>query len=118
MLYFDVNYNSSFALTHPDFEKDSLQVEGPEFVDSIIDLYILSPIDLALAKVSRFERNDREDIEELARCNLIGAAELEKRAAEAVGYYIGDPSFLHTNLKEAGDIIRSAQGLSEAESRG
>jgi hypothetical protein len=111
MVYFDVNYNPSFALTHPDFEKDSLHVEGPEFVDSKIDLYILSPIDLALAKVSRFERNDREDIAELARCNLVDAQDLEKRAAEAIEYYVGNPNLLQINLKEAADIIRTSQGL-------
>jgi hypothetical protein len=113
MVYFDVNYNSSFALTHPDFEKDSRRVEGPEFVDSKIDLYILSPIDLALAKVSRFERNDREDIAEMARCNLIGAQELAKRAAEAIEYYVGNSNLLQINLKEAADIIRASQGLLE-----
>jgi len=113
MVYFDVNFNTGFALMHPDFEKDALLVEGPEFVDSKIDLYILSPIDLALAKVSRFERNDREDIAELARCNLIGAPELEKRAEEAIKYYIGNPNLLQINLKEAEDIIRTSQGLLE-----
>jgi hypothetical protein len=110
MVYFDVNYNVSFALTHPDFEKDAMRVEGPEFVDSKIDLYILSPVDLALNKVSRFERNDREDIAELARLNLIDVQELEKRTAEAIGYYVGNPSMLRLNLKEAADIIRSIQG--------
>jgi hypothetical protein len=110
MVYFDVNYNVSFALTHPDFEKDAMRVEGPEFVDSKIDLYILSPVDLALNKVSRFERNDREDIAELARLNLIDVQELEKRTAEAIGYYVGNPSMLRLNLKEAADIIRAIQG--------
>ena len=109
MVYFDVNYNSSFALTHSDFEKDALRVEGPEFVDSKIDLYILSPVDLALNKVSRFERNDREDIAELARFKLIAVQELEKRAAEAIDYYVGNPSSLKLNLKEAADIIRAVQ---------
>ena len=110
MVYFDVNYNVSFALTHPDFEKDAMRVEGPEFVDSKIDLYILSPVDLALNKVSRFERNDREDIAELARFKLIAVQELEKRAAEAIDYYVGNPSMLRLNLKEAADIIRAVQG--------
>jgi hypothetical protein len=110
MVYFDVNYNVSFALTHPDFEKDAVRVEGPEFVDSKIDLYILSPVDLALNKVSRFERNDREDIAELARFKLIDVQELEKRAAEAIDYYVGNPSMLRLNLKEAADIIRAIQG--------
>jgi hypothetical protein len=113
MVYFDVNYNTSFALTHPDFDQDALRVEGPEFVDSKIELYILSPLDLALNKVSRFERNDKEDITELARCHLVDAQELEKRATEAIGYYVGNPSFLQMNLKEAVDIIRSVQSLSK-----
>lgn len=110
LLYFDVNFNLSFALMHPDFEKDAYRVEGDEFVDAKIDLQILSPVDLALSKVARLEQNDKEDIAELARHNLINANSLEERVAEALKYYIGNQSLLLLNLRETTDIIRKAKG--------
>ncbi len=65
---------------HPDFEKDAALGEGNEVKDDKIKLYILSPVDLALSKVSRLEGNDREDIAELAKRKLISSKELEERA--------------------------------------
>jgi hypothetical protein len=115
MLYFDMNFNFSFALMHPDFEKDAYGVKGNEFDDSKIDLHILSPVDLALSKVARFEENDKEDITELARENLIEAKSLEERAIEALDYYVGNQSPLLLKIREAVDIIRTAQGASKEE---
>jgi hypothetical protein len=81
-------------------------------------LYVVAPIDLALSKVSRFEENDREDIAELARHNLIDPAGLVDRAEVAMGYYIGDTSMLRLNLKEALDIIRAARTGLRGEAEG
>jgi hypothetical protein len=115
MVFFDVNFNLNFALMHPDFEKDAFKVDGNEFDDSKIDLHILSPVDLALSKVARLEQNDKEDIAELARHNLIEAKSLEERAVEALKYYVGNQSLLLLNIQEATDIIRRAKGgLSES----
>ena len=108
VVYFDMNYNTSFALMHPDFEKDSYRVEGNEFQDSKIELHIVAPVDLALSKIARLEENDKEDIAALARNNLIDPMSLEDRAAIAMGYYIGDQSMLLLNLKEAVEIARTA----------
>jgi hypothetical protein len=110
MVYFDMNFNFSFALMHPDFEKDAYRVVGNEFNDSKINLNILSPVDLALSKVARFEANDKEDISELARHNLIDAKSLEERAIEALDYFVGNRSPLLLNIKEAVNIIRTAKG--------
>jgi hypothetical protein len=118
LIYFDMNYNTSFALTHPDFEKDSYRVGGGEFQDPKIHLYVVAPIDLALSKVSRFEENDREDIAELARHNLIDPTALVDRAGVAMDYYIGDPSMLRLNLKEAVDIIHAAKTESKGKTEG
>ena len=104
-----MNYSTSFALMHPDFEKDAYRVGGSEFQDPKIHLYVIAPIDLALSKVSRFEENDREDIAELARHNLIDPTALVDRAEVAMEHYIGDPSMLRMNLKEAVDIVRAAK---------
>lgn len=109
MVYFDMNYNPTFALMHPDFEKDAVLVEGKEFNDDKIKLYILSPVDLALSKVSRFEGNDKEDIAELARCKLLNSSDLEARASEALSFYIGNQAMLKVNIQEAVKIIQAAQ---------
>ena len=118
LVYFDLNYSTSFALMHPDFEKDAYRVEGNEFQDPKIQLYVVTPIDLALSKVSRFEENDREDIAELARHNLIDPSALVDRAEVAMEYYIGDPSSLRINLKEALDIIHAARTGLKGETEG
>jgi hypothetical protein len=109
LVYFDMNYSTSFALMHPDFEKDAYRVEGSEFQDPKIELHIIAPVDLALSKIARLEENDKEDIAELARHNLIDPKLLEDRAAIAMDYYIGDQSMLLLNLKEAVDIARAAK---------
>lgn len=109
VVYFDMNYSTSFALMHPDFEKEAYRVEGNEFQDPKIELHIIAPVDLALSKIARLEENDKEDIAELARHNLIDPTSFEDRAAVAMGYYIGDQSRLLLNLKEALDIARTAK---------
>ena len=109
VVYFDMNYNTSFALMHPDFEKDAYRVEGSEFQDPKIQLYVIAPVDLVLSKIARFEDNDKEDIAELARHGLIDPKALEDRAAMAMDFYIGDQSMLLLNLKEAADIARAAR---------
>jgi len=113
LVYFDMNYNTSFALMHPDFEKDAYCVEGSEFQDPRIQLYVIAPVDLALSKIARLEDNDKEDIAELARHDLIDPKALEDRAAIAMDYYIGDQSMLRLNLKEAADIARTARMTSK-----
>ena len=113
VVYFDMNYNTSFALMHPDFEKDAYRVEGDEFKDSKIELHIITPVDLALSKIARLEENDKEDIAALARHNLIDPTLLEDRAAIAMDYYIGDQSMLRLNLEDAVDIARTAKMKSE-----
>ncbi|OIR05986.1 hypothetical protein GALL_117830 [mine drainage metagenome] len=109
MVYFDMNYNPTFALMHPDFEKDAALVEGNEFKDDKIKLYILSPVDLALSKVSRLEGNDREDIAELAKRKLISSKELEERAEEALSYYIGNQAMLRVNIQDVLEVIETVQ---------
>lgn len=111
MVYFDTNYNTSFALVHPDFEEDAYLVKGSEFDDPRIELRILAPVDLALSKVARLEGNDKEDIAELARHHLVSSRGLNDRAKEALGYYVGSQSMLLINLKEAVEIIQSVRGV-------
>lgn len=70
---------------------------------------MLSPIDLAVAKLSRFADQDREDILLLAREGLIAPASLRKRAEEALGGYVGDLSLVRNSIEIACRLIESAQ---------
>jgi hypothetical protein len=108
-VYFDANYNTTFAVVHPDHEKDAYQVRGAEFDNKKIELYVLSPLDLAVSKIARFQTNDQEDIAELAKRNLITPKGLKDRASEALGYYVGNTSLLLHNLNDAVRIVQENQ---------
>jgi hypothetical protein len=99
-LYFDANYSDTFALMHPDHRKDSREWPGIGNERRLIQLYVLSPIDLALSKVSRFSEQDHADILVLAEHGLVDADELRARATEALEYYVGDTRWIQINLDE------------------
>lgn len=105
-VYFDTNYNSSFALMHEDYLDDSILLDlGLEQ----IRLYILSPLDLAVSKIARFADNDKEDIAALVRLRLTTADEIEHRATSALGGYVGGLSMLRLNLRDAVALARQVE---------
>lgn len=75
-LYFDSNYNDSFALMHPDYRKRSLPWEGIGNERRLVELRVLTPLDLAVSKLSRFSEQDREDIALLANAGYFTEEEL------------------------------------------
>lgn len=89
-IYFDQNYNTSFALMHEDFEDDSKEWVGIGNENRKIQLRVLSPIDLAVSKIARFGEQDCEDILRLAADGYFSADELRSRAEEALSYYVGN----------------------------
>lgn len=108
-VYFDTNYNSTFALMHEDYLDDAIPVDlGVEK----IRLHVLSPLDLAVSKIARFADNDKNDIAELVRLGLTTADEIEERAMSALGGYVGGQAMLLLNLKDAVALARRvASGL-------
>ena len=108
LLYFDTQYNDSFALLHQDAYDDalSLKLEGVDARRLAVKL--LTPLDLAVSKLSRFSEQDQLDIVELARCGLIDAASLRARARSALPDYVG-------NLERIKNSIDIAARLVEAE---
>lgn len=104
-LYFDTQYNESFALLHEDVHRDSIPIDVPGVSPSRLDVRLFSPIDLAVSKLSRFEQHDREDILALAEAGLIDAAALRERAEEALPDYVGDVKRLKTSIKLACRMI-------------
>lgn len=106
VLYFDTNYNPSFALMHEDYLDDAVPVD---FGLPNLRLHLLSPVDLAVSKLARFAANDREDILALVRAGLTDAAAIETRAIGALAGYVGHPAMLLANLREALVLAREAE---------
>lgn len=105
-LFFDTNYNSTFALMHEDYLKDSVPLDtGLEF----IKVNLLSPVDLAVSKISRLSDNDKQDIADLVRSGCTNAIAIEKRANEAVGGYIGNMKEVRQNINSAVSIARQTE---------
>lgn len=95
-LYFDPNYNESFALLHEDAHEDAMRL--PLKGIKGVRILVLQPVDLAVSKLSRFAEIDRADILQLAKDGLITAKALRRRARQALPGYVGDPAPLRTSL--------------------
>ena len=104
LLYFDRQYNDTLGLMHEDAHEDSapLVLDG---VDSrVIDVRLLSPLDLAVSKIGRLSDQDRDDIAVLVRRGLVRPAKLRKRAEEAMAGYVGDLARLRNSIDIAVNI--------------
>jgi len=109
LLYLDRNYNDTLGLLHEDAHKDAQSVAFPGIDKKLIDVRVLSPIDLAVSKLSRFADQDREDILLLAREGLIDSVSLRKRAEQALAGYVGDLSSVRNSIAIACRLIDSAR---------
>ncbi len=106
-VYFDANYNESYALLHEDAHQDAarLQLEGIEGAR----IFVLQPVDLAISKLARFAEIDRKDILRLAEDRLITAKELRKRAEAALPAYVGNPDSVRASIDLACREIRAIE---------
>ncbi len=109
ILYLDTNYNDTLGLLHEDAYADSQPVTVPGVDRKLIDVRVLSPVDLAVAKLSRFADRDRDDIELLATRGLIDSARVRKRAEEALGGTVGDLNSVRTSIDLACRVIDSVR---------
>lgn len=105
MLYLDASYNSTFALMHEDYLDDAVPVP---IGTGMIQVYVLSPVDLVISKIARFAGPDAEDIESVIARFRIPAADIQQRAEEALGGYVGNTDYLRMNLR---DVLKIAERL-------
>jgi len=63
-----------------------------------VQAYVLSPVDLAVSKISRLSSDDNNDIAALAGAGLISEGAVRSRAHEAMDYYTGNKRDLLFNL--------------------
>ncbi len=107
-LYFDTQYNDTLGLLHEDAREDSRPLRLPEVDARVLDVRLLSPVDLAVSKLSRWSSQDQDDVASLARHGLVGAEALRRRAKEALAGYIGDNSRIETTIELAVRLVEGA----------
>lgn len=65
---YDYKYNPTLGLLHEDFEDRAKLIKN---IDGKFEIYLLSPIDLIITKISRYAPNDEEDIDKIiANCDI------------------------------------------------
>lgn len=109
LMYLDRNYNDTLGLLHEDAYKDSRPVNIPGVDKNLIDVRVLSPVDLAVTKVARFTDQDRDDILLLAKKGLVDSGSLRKRAQEALAGYVGDTNAVRVSIDVASRLIEAAR---------
>jgi hypothetical protein len=105
-IYFDTNYNSSFALMHEDYTQDAVPVD---LGLTKLNVHVLSPVDLVVSKIARLADNDKQDIVALVRLGLTTSAEIEHRANEALAGFVGGRQMLMLNVRDAVSLARTAE---------
>ena len=109
LLYFDHQYNDTLALMHEDAHEDSHALSLDGIDPAVLDVRLLSPVDLAVTKIGRFLDHDRQDIIALARRRLIRPEPLRRRAEEALGGYVGNTDWVRGSIQMACRIVADEQ---------
>lgn len=117
LLYFDRQYNDTLGLLHEDAHDDSVPLVLDGIDAGVLEVRLLSALDLAVSKIGRFAGQDRDDIATLARRKLISATALRRRANEALQGYVGDLARLQGSIEIAARIVADIEGRA-SKSRG
>lgn len=105
LLYFDANYNDTFALMHPDYRAESVEWQGIGNESRLVHLFVLNPLDLAVSKISRSSNQDLADIQSLASLGLFTRDQLQAHALEALDYYVGNTDWVRATIEKLGNEI-------------
>lgn len=105
LLYFDTQYNDSFALLHHAAYDDARPVSIDGIAARRLDIRLLTPVDLAVSKLSRFSEQDQDDIRALARHGLVTAAALRRRAEAALPDYVGNLGRIRNSITIACELV-------------
>ncbi len=109
LLYFDRQYSDALALMHEDASEDSLPLSLDGIEPEVLDVRLLSPLDLAVSKIGRFSSQDRDDIAVLARRKLIDSAALRRRAQQALTAYVGETDRVRGSIDLACRIVEDVE---------
>ena len=109
LLYLDKQYNDTFSLMHEDYAAAAIPCAELNVGKRKIHIYFLSPIDLVVSKLSRYETVDQEDIRALAEQGLVSADAVRTRAEAALGGYVGEMTRIKNSIKLACKLIDAVQ---------
>jgi hypothetical protein len=76
---------------------------------SVLDVRLLSALDLAVSKISRFSSQDRGDINALGKHGLIKSAALRRRSEQAMENYLGNLDTLKGAVDLACRIVEDTE---------
>ena len=117
VLYFDRQYNDSSGLLHEDAHEDSVPLTLTGTDSEVLEVRLLSALDLAVGKLGRFSSQDRDDIMTLARRKLIGSEALRGRAEDALLAYIGDTTRTRGAIETAARMVADLEARRERKRR-
>lgn len=96
----DQNYSNTLGPLHEDYRERAIPIYG--FADgSPLQLFIASPVDLAISKLGRFSDVDRSDIDLLLRLGKIDVQKLLTLAEDAIEVSVsGSKGITRINLRD------------------
>jgi hypothetical protein len=109
VMYLDRKGNGTAVLVHAQAYEDSKPIAVTGIDKELLEVRLLSPVDLAVSKLAPFADQDRKDVELLARKKLIDSRSLRQRATEALQGYGGDLTAVRTSIDVACRLIDSIQ---------
>ncbi|HET9447749.1 MAG TPA: DUF6036 family nucleotidyltransferase [Steroidobacteraceae bacterium] len=90
---------------HEHAHEDSIPLTLDGVDSGLLDVRLLSPLDLTVSKLGRFSDQDRDDILALARLKLVDCGGLRRRAQEAIAGYVGDINRIQGTIDVACRIL-------------
>ena len=93
-LEFDSGFNTSLASIDPDYRERVI----PLTPESIVEVYLVSGVDLAVSKLARLSDRDIEDIQALYARNKFSLEQFKEIANNAKDYYV-TPEQLDSNIQ-------------------
>ena len=106
-VYLDANYNDALGPAHESAFADAEPLAIAGLDPAKIDVRVLAPADLAISKLGRFGDHDRDDVVAMARAGLLDPVGFQRRAKEALKYYVGNPAAPRANLRDAVALVRA-----------
>lgn len=105
LLYFDTQYNDSFALLHSAANDEAIPIAINGVDPQRLEVRLLTPIDLAVSKLARFSEQDQDDIRTLARHGLIDSGSVRQRAESALPDYVGNLERIKNSITIACEMV-------------
>jgi hypothetical protein len=110
MLELDPSFNTTLGPLHEDYEDRVIRLKTQSDIPNV-EVYVASPVDVAISKLGRFGDRDQQDIQALLKLPFVDINEFERLAHEAIGYYVGNKVPVLGNLESSlQDYQRASEG--------